>query len=964
MTAQLPPGWTVEDDETDQSAALPPGWTLDPEENKHGVFEDVTSAEQREAGYEPEASEEFERAAELGQAEAMRGFLSGATLGISSNIPGFKPESGNVASETGRLLGSTIPLSGMFRIFGPAVTGYVAKSPILSTQLQALGNIFTAGLVGSTEKYITDLTEKHKIPSPIDVLEHGAEWSLLDAALRGAGKVFQFGKNLFNLFRKTDIPPHELINDIIQEAAEAGIELNQPDKVAAFAERTLDRMVQEAEQVAPERISLPETATTAESELAQKKLLEKRLTEEAAEGAPIELRGAPQTKEATVAQEALKANEITPQDLTTRNVTNEVKDRLINKQLALAEPVQPTAPDFKAESQALEKSAIEDSIDEVAPKPKTKEDFGNEIKKDIEANLEQRKAEVRPLYKTAKKGAERLIHDPKAAAKIAEKYLRKLEQFKTRPEGYGKTQQHLINFLEDMGYIVQRDFETGKIEQILKESDVTVADVIEMGSRLNEIIDFTDLEPTVQNILKKLVKEVKKEARRGLKPNPQALADFELAEKTHAQNAKIFGRNSIRNARKAQSGEKVGRSLSDSGNVSDLQKALTPEQFAKIQRELLDQINSENHKVAQETFDKYKKFFTAENRKLGKNIVDSKNPHNKEVREALHKRGVLADMSNAVSTGNRPERTLKLWRTEKGRKIVKDAFKDSPNWPEVREYLKDQSFNDLVESVMKDGKINAKKVSQFFQQPGNMEVVRDLGGQEAVEFFERLGAELEQLEKQKELFARSPSKADVKRWTNITKNSKGKERLLEMAAKENRIEKATHRVSKEAKVAKTDKEGQQLKFEPERPGQRRLQQAAQEEKRVERATQKLAEQADVAQKGLQPKPKQEHERGKKLLERMTKADFPYQTKMNEFSKWMTEALGLNERGLISVFGLMRLGLPNTVATMVGWRLMRKLATNPSVRKAFKQAYNQRHDTTGFLLAIETLADVMDETDKE
>jgi hypothetical protein len=95
---------------------------------------------------------------------------------------------------------------------------------------------------------------------------------------------------------------------------------------------------------------------------------------------------------------------------------------------------------------------------------------------------------------------------------------------------------------------------------------------------------------------------------------------------------------------------------------------------------------------------------------------------------------------------------------------------------------------------------------------------------------------------------------------------------------------------------------------------------------------------------------------------MVEKDFPLLSKTKKWKEWFSETMGLNPKAAMSVFGLMKLGLPDTVATLLGYRMMSSMLTSKRVRDAFSKASKHYTDPLKFILAVEELEEVLDEED--
>lgn len=887
----LPQGWTVEEEvvqepelkpqqpepqKQEKTPDLPQGWKVETEEDK------LTNELKDAAGpyyVEPKSKEDlqkmsvrekmqyFDELDTMGQylqsAGFTKGLLSGATFGLSENIDVLKPKPQETGGTLGEVVGSVLPLSGLIKVFQAPLVGLASKSPVLQSQLTALAEL--TGLVGAgaTDKAIRDVG-KGKVPTADELLEHGAEWALLDIALRGAGKLGSFVKSLYDRTKAVNKPSFEVINETINELRALGEDFSNPTRVSAKALEILERKPLPGE-IASKKIELPKEKPNKVSE--------------AAEG-------------------VLKQEPIKPEDLKTKKVSDEPINRLTKDVIPHAEPYEPAELNFSSEAEALERSALDAEIDSVSARAATEEELGVAIKEDIEKELAREREAYAPFYKQAKEKAGYITHIPQEIAHEAGEKLVKILELKTQPAGYAAVIRNLETSLEDAGFTIQRD-KAGRIEQIISTKNVPVSKTIELAARLNEIIDYEAIEPTVKNVLKKVAAAAKRDVRAGLAKDPDALAAFNLAEENHARVAQKYGRESISRIRKTQAGEKVARVIESPSTLGELKNTVTQKQYKQIEREILERMKDQSYDKAKKTYRELEKHFTDDTKRVAKDIVESKNPHNPEVRARTTKEGVVNEVSKALTDGTRPEKTLNLWKTKKGQNLVREAFKGSPNWPAVEKYLQTQSFNDMISSVLKpNGTLDLKKFKTFMQNPAAVENIRALGGEDAVAFFKNLDGYVHDLQKNMDLLDRVIKPSD---------GARGKELL--------KRRKAENLKKSEVQIA----------------AKRQL------------TTQKNIEAESSGAKGI------------KILERMAAKDFPVQAKGKKLKEWFIETLGITPQAAGSVFSLMKLGIPNTVVSLVGYKILTKLATSKALRDAFIQAAKTKTDPILFLSAFETFA---------
>lgn len=814
-----------------------------------------------------------------------RGINSGMSFGFSENFQEpLAPEYEKFA-KSGQYLGEFLPLSAMTGVFARGALALAAKSPILKQQMAALANIVGLGVAGATKEAVDSFTQG-EIPTAEDVITEGLIWSGIEAGLRSLGTLGNFASTLIRMARGKQKGSYSTLKEVIAEMRSKGEAVPQADRAAELAMEILER--KQAEVAA-----LPERGRT----------VEPFRTAGTGEGGGLKMayvEGAehviPKLKPPVQGREL--------------KVTNESVNKMNDNATVMAKAYAPQNLSFAKESERIAESGAVRGFDAVALRPATEAELGTAIQADINKTLKAAKAEYKPYYKVATDAAEGMVHTPHNTAAKAGDALIELESMATKPEGYTKTIKDVSNALKDAGYEVLRD-ENGVITQIIQEGEVTVRSTIELSRRLNEIADFETVVPSVTDNIKKIASAAKEDARAGLKPNSEALAAFEIAESEHGKVAAKYGKDSIMKIRGEQAGEKITKVIDQPSTLGDLKETLSPQGFAQVEREVLEKLNKMSYEKGKEKLRELKPHLTEKTNKLAEQVVNSKNVHNAAARKAATQQGVLNELADSFTAGTRPEKTLSLWKTPQGQKLVSEALEHSPNRPKVTQYLNNQVFDDTVASVMtKEGAIDGVKLAKMMNDPGTVDNIRRIGGDEAVNFFKGMESRLKMLQTNAKLTGKLPTNEEI--LTQTVKNSK----------KIGEIGKGilNKPIDQEAKAAALH-------------------------------------------------------RGNIYLKRMIRKNYPLNAKINDWEKYIKETLGFTGTYNMNIFGLTKLGIaktaglvagssyggvPQTVITMMGYQTMRRLATSPSARNRFIKASAPKTTPFEFIESMRILGDSLNE----
>jgi hypothetical protein len=812
-------------------------------------FRDVVSEELRQKGYEPDTSEEFERAGEKGIAEAYKGLASGLSLGASKYIPGLKPGK-NLAADTGEFFGSVLPIELLLKAFGP-IAKVAGKSPVFKRSLSALGRLTGVGLTGASYEGAKKAIEG-EVPTIEDLTTHGTMWAALDAALSTLGLSGRFAKSLIQKAKGTNKPSKAVLNDVMNQLREAGEDFSTPERVSSKALAILEEGMPKATKELP-----PLKAMEAQSKAAEKE----------------------------VVSNLEKAENL---------------QKLSDNEIPFAQEHKPVEVSYEEAANDLENTEIDKKINEMFPKKIREQELGQNIQENLENTLQESKDIYTPLYDEARERSQYLRVTPITVSTRASQILESLQKLKTRPAGYNNVINTIENVLEDAGFTIERD-EAGKfINAHAAQSSMAGDDLIELGKRLNEIVDYDVLDASVKDRLKPIINALKQDTRQLLSQDENALNAFEAAERLYGDTAEKFNRDPIRRIRSSEQPEKIVGDITSPSTLEMLREILQPEQMEGVERQILEEMKDLNYLQARKLFSELKPHLSYEADILGDQIVKSKLPVGSTAKTKALQNNILNDLSDSMASGQRPDKTLNLWKTEKGQKQIKDALKGLKNKDEIYKYLENQNFYDFASQfVEKDGKIDFKKFKEILKDKEFRNNLRQIGGQDAVNFFTEIEGRLKEFERNLEGLDKIPPKLD---------SEAGK--MLMQKAEQRRD--AAYKVPNFAK-----------------------------------------KQIDL---GKQKKPKAEW--GQERLKRMAAKDFPLQTKINAF----LDFVGISGKAALTTFGFLKFGLPSTTLALLSYKMLNKLAQSPKARAAFRQAMQKPKDFTQLINAWNHLEKELDEGD--
>lgn len=670
-------------------------------------YSDRVAQEQQRMGYDPNAGyrnpeiwddgNEFERAADWGNAQATKGFLSGATLGASEKVPGLKPEK-NLASAGGEVLGSFIPIEGLGvplaaagKLFSGPVVRLAQKSPVMANWLKSGASLVSTGIQGGTYGAATEAIKKEQMPSTEEFLTHGALWAGLHAALGAAGAGLKFGKELFRTAEQTKTPVFKVLNKTLDELVAEGVDFTNAEQVAAKATEAVEALNPGGRIVKQPQKELFEG-------------LEKRVTE-------------------------LKNTKVSPNTL----------KPLTGKEAELAQPYLPGQYTFETVAKDANNAYANELIETIGERAPTQKQLGENIKASVETAIKNSEAEYKAGYNLVNESTNTAIVNTPKTGKSGANILKENLGYNLEPSAHKQVNDTVRDALEDLGWTLVKD-KNGKFENLVHNKEVDANTVRQVLDRLRYKINYEAETKSVKDALKSFRQVLKEDYKDVLSKDARSL--FEETEKKFGEQAEKFNTDAMRKIRKAEAGENIAKLIKSPTALSEIKGAVSERVYQQVEREVLEHINSLPEEKARALYRELSPQLSLDAQLVGAEVVESKvapslTKSEKQIQKVQDK--VLDEIGKSSLTGERPKYSLEMWKDKKGQQVIKHALKDNPNRKEILEYLETQSFNDFASSfVGKDGSVNWKKFNELVKDPATIENIRLIGGDEAVTFFRRL----------------------------------------------------------------------------------------------------------------------------------------------------------------------------------------------------------------------------------
>lgn len=830
-----------------------------------------------------------------------KGITSGVFAGFSEMVPGLEVEDTVAKGQTGKLIGSFLPLGLGAKAIAYPLKAAASLSPKFVKPLQSLGNLLglsaAGGLYEGLEESAEKSIEKGEFvpPSPETILEQGGKWAALDITLRSLGWTGRFARALYDKSYNLGIPAMDLLENVTRYAGSG-------DKAV---EKALSVLEDKPVQAIEKEITLSKAKIPEKTELLAKENFDTRVQQRS-------------------------------QDLRSRKIDQKDFTKLEEGAASAPEPYLPKEFESEVLAEQVLENDLSQRIDNVSQRAVSEKAFGQNIQQDIERSIATHQKETDALYDIAKDVESTKTPSVKKTANSIVQQLQKIESggLNLTPEGYNKAKKQLLDVLADLGYGV----ETGKDGLIVRAIENTrqpLSKLVEIKKRLNKIINYDLLDTSAQDFLKGPVNELRGEIRQGYgAKNSKARKAFEQAEKQFGEFAEKKGKKSIRATRASEKPESLAKTIRTPSGLADIKEVVSKEQFAQVERELLEFMNTQDQQRVASLYRELRPSLTENTRAIVEEMIESKAPASSPTRKIAQRNAIqkkaLDDIAQATLTGQRPKAALDLWKTKEGQQLIKQSLENNPNKEEVLKYLQDQSFKDFSSSViMPDGKIDFKKLDSFLKDQATAENIKLVAGEDGLTFFKQLETLSNRIKKNASVMENVIGKGTASDRNKIEKEIEklGKNRLEAIKNKKNEL-------TKEEKVF-------QDKFNKD---------AIKERKEAEQSRENLGK-----ERFKKSKQKTETQRKEQVAadEAKTKSNIIY--KLDD----LISSYGLKGKGLLAAVGIWKIGTVEGLSLAASYEIFSRLAKNKSVQSAIKRAAAPNSSPVSLIQSLISIEKEMD-----
>ena len=214
--------------------------------------------------------------------------------------------------------------------------------------------------------------------------------------------------------------------------------------------------------------------------------------------------------------------------------------------------------------------------------------------------------------------------------------------------------------------------------------------------------------------------------------------DWRKAERKHANNADVFGKDVVVKIQRAESPLAVRKSLTNPADFGFLKQAAKDTDLI-LDRLALEELNlSKASPTTERNFSDISTKLSPRSKQVGESILEITDPKSLTSKSGALAGSIVDDIGNAILTGQRPDNILKLMQTTKGHNLVRNTLNTTKEGSKVLPLVEDLFTQDILNSIETGGVINSKKLNSFLKNKELVNVFERINGKQALDFLRDL----------------------------------------------------------------------------------------------------------------------------------------------------------------------------------------------------------------------------------
>lgn len=362
-------------------------------------------------------------------------------------------------------------------------------------------------------------------------------------------------------------------------------------------------------------------------------------------------------------------------------------------------------------------------------------DSGNFIKQTLQDIRQAYRGEAKNLYTRGKQGAAESFAEFPSTLKSAVELRQELQK---AGRASSPARKNLLARIDEIISEISHPTSDGRFVS----AEIPVDKAISLKETLNEISDIDVPIPRLKSRLQEIAEPLRKEIRSGLEVNESALNAFNSAELMWAEQAQLFDEQpSVLKARTRQTAPEEVVKIKNPSDFQQFVRAVgDSEQGKQAVQTLLKEVLRDKNKPSDLPF--IRELYDAVDTQLKPFISEHAktiNPKGSISKFSLNVNQAADAIAQAIETGDPTRIMVDLNQTMKQRNILKTAVKQFEQSDAILNAIDTAYLESFIKNASdENGQINPVKIKRILKDKDFSTVIRDMVGQEGVQFFNDL----------------------------------------------------------------------------------------------------------------------------------------------------------------------------------------------------------------------------------
>lgn len=413
-------------------------------------------------------------------------------------------------------------------------------------------------------------------------------------------------------------------------------------------------------------------------------------------------------------------------------------------------------------SEWLHKTERDNALDNVSATPMTEKDVWTQTAKTVnEAYKEEREA-LRPKYEAVRQEAKNVLLEPGNEVAQAKQLKKELNNVKTSPSAYKTVSKVVDDVISDLAPKGKK----GKDGKFIKPKPVTADKGLDLSVRLNDLINFEGLTPSIIDRLKPLRKSIKQRTAAALKEaNERVYETLVEADKEYQGIATKYGTDTIRKLRSTELPESLTAEYLKPSNIEDLRNLLGgTDTWASIERQIVDALGRQSYDKGIRTLEKLSPYLSQRAKQSAQELINLGDIQTPSGRVRATQNKIADDVASAIQDRKDPVYTLNIMQTPRGYDSAKRLLSISPEGKRLFNILERKVLDKMLDGIKGEKGVDWQKMKPLLKDPDARKMFQKMLGNDGVQFIENLDKYRENITRNLDKI----KKVDPTAWQKIT----------------------------------------------------------------------------------------------------------------------------------------------------------------------------------------------------